>query len=58
MPRKYDNLKALLQGDHEAYDYFTKLPQYVREHIAERSNEVNSFSSLRSHADNATKGDD
>lgn len=58
MPRKYANLKALLEDDHEANDYFTKLPQYVREHITERGNEVNSFSSLRSHVDNATKGDD
>lgn len=54
---KYPDLKALLQGDHAAYDYFASLPQYVREHIAERSGEVNSMDSLISHAQNATKGD-
>ncbi len=54
---KYDNLKALLKADRVAYDYFASLPQYVREHVAERSGEVNSMDSLRSHVDNATKGD-
>ncbi|MCL2812590.1 MAG: hypothetical protein FWD25_11975 [Clostridia bacterium] len=54
---KYPNLKALLQDDRSAYDYFATLPQYVREHIAERSDEVNSMSSLVSHVENATKGD-
>jgi len=55
---KYPNLKALLQDDRAAYDYFATLPQYVREHISERSDEVNSMASLVSHVENATKGDD
>jgi hypothetical protein len=58
MPKKYRNLKALLTDDWEAYSFFATLPQYVREHIEARSGEVNSLDSLRSHADNATKGDD
>ena len=58
MAKKYANLKALLADDPEAYRYFSTLPEYVREHVAVRSNEVNSFDSLRSHVDNATKGDD
>jgi hypothetical protein len=57
MPDKHANLNALLTADQEAQAFFTGLPQYVREHIAERGNEVNSFDSLKSHADNATKGD-
>jgi len=56
--KKYPNLKALLEDDRSAYDYFATLPQYVREHIAERSDEVNSMDSLHSHVENATKGDD
>ena len=58
MHKKYANLKTLLQDDHAAYDYFASLPQYVREHVAERSDEVNSMDSLVSHVENATKGDD
>ena len=58
MPKKYANLKALLADDSEAYRYFSTLPEYVRDHVAARGNEVNSFESLRSHVDNATKGDD
>lgn len=58
MPKKYENLKALLAGERAAYDYFATLPQYVREHVAERGHEVNSMDSLISHVDNATKGDD
>ncbi|HML46120.1 MAG TPA: hypothetical protein PKE04_05145 [Clostridia bacterium] len=58
MPKKYDNLKALLAHDPEAYHYFSTLPEYVRAFVAERGNEVNSFESLRSHVHNATKGDD
>lgn len=58
MAARYGNLKALLAAEPEAYAYFATLPQYVREHIAERSEEVNSFDFLRSHVDNATKGDD
>jgi len=56
--KKYPNLKALLQNDRSAYDYFATLPQYVREHVAERGDEVNSMDSLLSHVHNATKGDD
>lgn len=58
MPKKYENLKSLLADDPEAYRYFSTLPEYVRAHVAERSNEVNSLDSLRSHVHNATKGDD
>ena len=58
MHQKYPNLKSLLEHDRAAYDYFATLPQYVREHIAERGGEVNSMDSLYSHVHNATKGDD
>ncbi len=58
MSKKYENLKALLAADPAAYRYFATLPQYVREHIAERGGEVNSMESLVSHVDNAVKGDD
>ncbi|MDR3050410.1 MAG: hypothetical protein LBU67_01645 [Oscillospiraceae bacterium] len=55
---KYPNLKALLRDDPQALAYFAALPQYVREHVAARAEEVNSLDSLKSHVANATKGDD
>ncbi len=56
MDKKYANLKALLTDDRQAYDFFATLPQYVREQIASRSDGVNSFDSLKSYADNLTRG--
>ncbi len=57
MNHNYPNLHALLTNDGEARAYFGGLPGYVQDHIAQRAHEVNSLDSLRSHADNATRGD-
>lgn len=57
MKKTYPNLKALLASESQAYDFFATLPQYVREHIADQSDGVNSFESLKSFADTFTQGD-
>lgn len=57
MPAKYPNLASLLKADSGAARYYESLPQYVREQIASRGDGVNSLESLRSYADNLTKGD-
>jgi len=57
MNKKYDDLYNLLKDDAEARSYYNSLPQYVRETIAERADNVNSMSSLRDYAQNLTRGD-
>lgn len=57
MSAKYSSLQSLLEAEQEAQKFFNSLPDYVREHISSRGNNVNSFESLRSYADNLLSGD-
>lgn len=57
MSAKYSSLQSLLEDDMEAKKFFNSLPDYVREHISSRGNNVNSFESLRHYADNLLRGD-
>ena len=57
MAKKYQNLDLLLAQDTEAMGYYNKLPDYVRDHIATRSESVNSLDSLQDYAENLLRGD-
>lgn len=53
----YPDLSALLENEPEAKNYFNKLPDYVRDQIRTRTDQVNSYASLRDYAENLTRGD-
>ena len=54
---KYNDLQSLIEQDSAAKSYFNELPEYVREHISSRGNNVNSFESLQDYAENLLRGD-
>ncbi len=56
--KKYRDLNQLIRCDREADNYFSTLPDYVREQISQRGSNVNSLSSLRDYAENLLRGDD
>ena len=56
--RKYSSLNDLLNDNQEASSYFFSLPAYVQEAIRQRANNINSFASLKTYANNLTQGDD
>ena len=56
--RKYSGLNDLLKDDQEASSYFTSLPAYVQDAIRKRADNINSFASLKTYANNLTQGDD
>ncbi|MDR1209096.1 MAG: hypothetical protein LBK41_02105 [Clostridiales bacterium] len=57
MPDKYKSLNELLQNDAQAGQYFSSLPDHVREQINQRGTNVNSFTSLKDYAENLLRGD-
>lgn len=57
MSKKYRDLNLLLESEPEARRYFSSLPDYVKDGIAQRSQNVNSFDSLRDYAENLLRGD-
>ena len=57
MTDHYEGLESLIAQDNEASQYYQSLPGYVREHIASRGQNVNSFASLRDYAENLLRGD-
>lgn len=57
LKRKYSGLNELLDAEQDAKSYFTKLPDYVKEHIRTREQNVNSFDSLKDYAENLLRGD-
>lgn len=58
MSKKYQSLYALMEADSEASDYYSSLPDYVREQISQRADNVNSIESLMDYAENLLRGDD
>lgn len=52
------DLSALLHSDPEAKHYFDTLPDYAREQIQTRSENIHSFASLKDYAQNLLRGDD
>jgi hypothetical protein len=57
MQKKYGDLHRLMQEDKRAKDYFDSLPEYVRKAVSQRPQGVNSLESLKSYAENLTRGD-
>ena len=57
MATHYRDLFELMDKDQEAFHYYCKLPEYIREQIASRATGVNSFASLRDYAENLLRGD-
>lgn len=49
---KYSNLSELLIFDKNAKKYFNSLPDYTRQHIFLQFGRINSFESLKAHAEN------
>lgn len=58
MSGKYESLYALMGEDREAEQYFSSLPDYVRDQMKDRADHINSFESLKDYAENLLRGDD
>ncbi len=58
MATTYDSLNSLVADSSEANQYFNNLPDYVREQISSRGDNVNSLASLKDYAENLLRGDD
>lgn len=56
--KKYSDLNALLAADPEAAKLFGQIPQYAKDQIMERAENVNSIESLSDYIDNVLRGDD
>ncbi len=55
---KYSGLNDLLRDNKEASAFFASLPDYVKDGISKRADNINSFASLKTYANNLTQGDD
>jgi hypothetical protein len=58
MSEKYGDLYSLIDEDHEANSYYASLPYYVKQSISCRSQNINSFESLRDYAENLLRADE
>lgn len=57
MPKKYAGLHELIEQDKEANRYYQSLPDYVKDTMQTRSQNINSFSSLCDYAENLLRND-
>lgn len=57
MDQKYPNMYALMEQEKQAKEYYNSLPDYVRDQISTRADNVNSFASLQDYAENLLRGD-
>lgn len=57
MMAKYKDLDELLDENDECRQFFSSLPDYVRETIQERGDNVCTESALHRYADNLLRGD-
>lgn len=55
--QRYPDLYTLIDRSPEAGQYFSTLPDYVRDAIRQRADSVNSLSSLQDYAENLLRGD-
>ncbi len=55
--KEYKDLHALVAQNQDANKFYNALPDYVREHIATRAQNVRSLETLQSFADNYMSGD-
>lgn len=54
---KYSDMHDLIKRNRKARNYFLSLPDYVQEQIATRSENVNTFDSLKDYAQNLLRND-
>lgn len=54
---RYHNLTEMLAVNHAAHAYFNGLPDYIREMIVERGDNVHSPSELQGYAEKLLRGD-
>ncbi len=52
MQKKYSGLYELIDEDSTANEYYESLPDYVKQSICAREQNINSLASLRDYADN------
>lgn len=52
MTPKYNDLGELLAADAGARAFYKALPDYLKDHMAQRAPDINSFESLRHYVDN------
>ncbi|MCH3971773.1 MAG: hypothetical protein LKE53_03230 [Oscillospiraceae bacterium] len=55
--KTYRDMFTLMREEPQAKAYFEELPPPVREQMSTRAFRVNSFESMRSYAENLTRGD-
>ncbi len=58
MDKKYSGLNQLIAQDTQAKEYYNKLPDYVRDQMSQREQNINSLESLKDYAENLLRGDD
>ena len=57
MEKKFRDMYDLIEHDSKAKAYFDKLPEYARDQMSTRANNVKKFSELKNYAENLTRGD-
>lgn len=58
MYKKYSGLFSLIEEDSKANEYYESLPDYVKQSISAREQNINSFASLRDYAENLLRADE
>jgi hypothetical protein len=58
MDKKYSGLFSLIEEDSKANEYYESLPDYVKQSISAREQNINSFASLRDYAENLLRADE
>ncbi len=57
MQKKYSGLYELIDEDSTANEYYESLPDYVKQSICAREQNINSLASLRDYADNLLRNE-
>ncbi len=55
--KQYNGLYSLIEQDDAAEEYFDALPEYVKDSICQRADNIRTISDLESYADNLLAGD-
>lgn len=58
MDKKYSGLYELITEDSQASEYFDSLPDYVKQSISAREQNINSMASLQDYAENLLRADE
>ncbi len=57
MDKKYSGLYELIENDSEANNYYQSLPDYAKQSICAREQNINSFASLQDYAENLLRNE-